>query len=126
MNSAYCLFSDGGNGNGGRHEVAVLLAAGFQPLERTERLFLLADRLAVAAGACPEVADMESMGPVLACRLGREGVLILDRNPGRRWWVEAITRHGAPDEMARRPLSSLAVPERIRSGRVFGRRRAEP
>lgn len=122
VEGAYCLLPNGRAGNGCRPQVAVLLAAGLRPLEHAERLLSLADRLAVAAGTALDVADMERMGPVLASRLEREGLLIVDRNPGRRWWVEAMARRGRPDGAARRPVSSLAVRERLRSGRVFGRR----
>ncbi len=125
VEGAYCLLPNGSDGrgeNGCRARVAVLLVAGLGPLDRAERLLGLSGRLAQAAGSALDVADMEQMGPVLACRLEREGLLLVDRNPERRWWVEARARLGRPDGAARRSLSGLAVRERLRSGRVFGRR----
>lgn len=96
-------------------DVAVLFAAGLDPVERFERRLDLIGELEDLVSRRVDVVDMESIDCVLAHQVLKYGALLFDRNPRRRIAVEVRHRREYLDGLPHREAYLKALLVRLSS-----------
>ncbi len=92
----------GGARAGSDTDVAVLFAAGLDPVARLERRVDMAAGLERAVGGRVDVVDLEEAGAVLVHQVLKYGRLLVERDPARRVRFEVAARRRYLDGQRRR------------------------
>lgn len=104
-------------------DVAVLFAAGFDPVERLERRLEMAAELERTTGGQVDLVDLEEAGPVLVHQILKHGRLLVERDPARRVRFEVAARRRYLDEKLLRERYLGSMLAGLERGEIRGRAR---